>query len=756
MPVLLTNKEYIDGFGNITTYYKTNAGDFCTLSLDFETNIRVNNQTNPLFLDPSTNQITSSSVNWLDEGFRSGDTVRFTRYSSGGGVLFQWTTTITALTATMMDVGTVPQWAVQANGEFMVIEVTSRNRDDLDVYFNQVLNSMSGGIYSMIDAEPTRINFAGVDSLAVSGTINGTLIPNQSGQFLESAQLSRLANPSTYTKKYNLILNFYNSGIYDPAWFATGECLKNIVQLSWAAIDNEPFNRYLYTYNENGDSGYFNEGYNSEISDVTLISGISSLDYSVASSHNIVITASAGFEGVGAAYVPIDSTYYKNNQYDQQSLTMLFYTQAISTTAIPSELNPSGAFYELKLNGPVTSIGSIYTVPLDFIPDPSFTQFMDSREIGDRRMQIWCKFGNTNALVFDGQVTSEAAGDEPLTMEQNIFIDHSDNTTSSTLTTYGYEADTEDDLAFCGVTLFKLNDEYDTLTASIVARNTVTEDEFTLTSAFWDISSIPFVGGVYQMSIAAQSVPVQSQLPTTSEKRTAFITLDGTYDTMTHYGVRMYFPFLLRWEYWLQQLNANVIFYPDQNKNWQNYQSVTNWELQIKIRLTSPNSNYVFYDTVLDKDYNKNDGNLIQDIQLERVSTGQIVGVVTEGEMMKVIGTHTLNDGSIWDYPNVWGMITVEPFEASQRWISSTVIDFDFDSNNPLTPLAGETKCKMTWTAPNQITLECLFNPDKINLSNGVSFTTKIKGCQDYNNPYKLLTDGQYKMMTDGQLKKMS
>ena len=271
MPVLLTNKSYTDNFGNTSTYYQVNAGDKVTLTLTFETNIRVNDQTNPLFLDPSTNQITSSSVNWLDEGFRSGDTVRFTRYSSGGGVLYQWSTTITALTATMMDVGTVPQWANGANGEFMVIEVTSRNRDDLDVYFNQVLNSMSSGIYSMIDAEPTRINFAGVDSLGVSGTITGIAIPNRSGQFLESATLTRLANPSTYTKKYDIKLVFYNGGIYDSTWFSTGECLKNIVQLSWAAIDNEPYNRYIYTYNENGDTGYFNEGYNSQIADATLI-----------------------------------------------------------------------------------------------------------------------------------------------------------------------------------------------------------------------------------------------------------------------------------------------------------------------------------------------------------------------------------------------------------------------------------------------------------------------------------------------------
>ncbi len=186
-------------------------------------------------------------------------------------------------------------------------------------------------------------------------------------------------------------------------------------------------------------------------------------------------------------------------------------------------------------------------------------------------------------------------------------------------------------------------------------------------SAFWDVASMPFVGGVYQINQATQTQSLLPQLPTTSEKRNAFLKLDGVYDTATEYGVRIYFPFLLRWEYWLQQLNANLVFYPNLNKDWYAYQSIVNWELQLKLRVTTPTTNYVFFDTVVDKAYNKNDGNLIQDIELERISTSQIVGVVTIGEMMKVIATHTLNDGTVWDYPNVWGMITVEPYEASQK-----------------------------------------------------------------------------------------
>lgn len=755
MPVILTDKQYTDNFGNISTYYKVNAGDLATIVFEFETSIRANTQTSPMFLDASTNQITSASLNWLNEGFRDGDSVRFTRYSFGGSVLNQWTTTINSLTSSVMDVGTVPVWYNQSNNEFIVIEVTSRNRGDIDLFFNQVLNSTSGSRFSLIDAEPTRISFLGVDSMAVSDTISGINIPNQSGQFLCCADLTRNADPSTYSKSYSLIISANQSGVYDSTWFSTGECLKNYIELSWAAIDNEPFNRYPFTICENGDTGYFNMGYNSEIPNATLTNGISSIDYGVAGTYEISIESTEPYEGIGAAYVSIDSTYYKNNANSQLNLSMLFQTQLVSTTPIASYSNPDGAFYELALDTAVTNVGTSYNVQLNFIPDASFTTFMDGRAEGDRNMKIWCKFGNTNVLVFDDQLTTAGPSDGLLEMEQNIFLDHSENVTESTDTALTYEADTEDDLAFTGVfNLHKGWDIYNSFTASIIAYNTSTLEQFTLTSAFFNIASIPFDSQKYLIN---ESVPVQSQLPTTSEKRNAILELAPDYDQLQTYGVRIYFPFLLRWEYWLQQTNAAIDFYPnEQTKNWYPYGNTGDWEIRLKLRLVADDFAEAFMDTIIDKDYSDKFDPIVQDIQLEVVSTSTIVSVIPIGEMIKVIATHTLNDGTIWNYPDVWGMITCEPFESAQRWISSTVIDYDYNNSNPLTPLPGYTKCKMTWTSPETITLECLFDQSKINVENGVSFTSKIKGCSSDQNPFKMKTDGTYKKMTDNQFKKLS
>jgi len=290
----------------------------------------------------------------------------------------------------------------------------------------------------------------------------------------------------------------------------------------------------------------------------------------------------------------------------------------------------------------------------------------------------------------------------------------------------------------------------ESITYNIEAYNTVTQEDFTLNSCFFNIATVPMVGGMY---ILNQTQTVQNTLPSTSEKRIASLVLEPSLDTLTEYGIKVYFPFLLRWEYWLQQINADADFYPNyQTKNWVPYGNTGDWQIRLKIELVKDGLSYIFTDEIIDKDYDS-DPNINQNIELFIDSTGQNVQIVTEGMLMRVIGYHNLVSG-YWDYPNLWGQITVEPTESNPRFISSTHIDYDGNPSNPLIPLVGETKCKMTLTSPTTIELECLFNPDLIDLSNGVKFTTKIKGCKtDILPNKKITTDNIEKITTDNQQK---
>jgi len=283
--------------------------------------------------------------------------------------------------------------------------------------------------------------------------------------------------------------------------------------------------------------------------------------------------------------------------------------------------------------------------------------------------------------------------------------------------------------------------------------NTTTLESFDLNNVFFNISTIPQVGGIY---ILNQTQTVQNTLPTTSEKRVASLILDPSLDTLTEYGIKVYFPFLLRWEYWLQQLNADADFYPNnQTKNWFEYNNLGDWQLRLNIELVKDGLAYIFTDVVTDKGYDSTP-DIYQTIELYIDSSNTNVGIVTEGQLMRVIGTHTLVNGFVWDDATVWGQITVEPTESNPRFISSTVIDYDNNPSNPLIPLVGEVGCKLTFPTTTQAKLECYFNPDLINLTNGVKFTTKIKGCQIDEPVFKVMTTDLQKLTTPDENKIIS
>lgn len=745
MPVQIFSENYTDIFGNSLGYYKTNVGDPITLDVVLHASIRFTSLTNPMFLDWTTSQITSSSLNWINEGFRAGDTVVVVIYDVNGILFNTFTSTILYVDGVICELSSTPYWYDNTAQQFVTITVTGRSRATLEILLNHALNSTSGLSFSLIDGENTRARFENTDSMAVSDVVNGIILVNQSGQFLKDCQIERLTDYSSGVLAFKLTVNYINSGIYDPSNFVTSDCLKTYLKMEWASLDGEPFAKTTSVLNESGDTGYFDQPYNTGVVDAVLIQGVNQLDYAIPSTFDVIIDSASTDFAIGSAYQSTNTAYYKNRTFSQSNLAMIIES-TIPTIGVPinSYINEFLAKYNLTLNS-ITTVGTVNTLNITFTPNALFTTFFDSLEAGDRLMKLWVKFGNLNLLIFDDQATKEPPIGGDLIPVQNIFIDHSDNTTESLYSHDGYEANTEDDLAFCGKFMLEKGAIYDSITYKIEAFNSTTLESFDLSNCFFNISTVPQVGGVY---ILNQTQTVQNTLPSTSEKRIASLILEPSLDTLTEYGIKVYFPFLLRWEYWLQQLNADADFYPNnQTKNWFNFNNLGAWGIRLNIELVKDGLGYIFTDTIKDKDYDSNP-NIYQTIELYIDSSNTNVGIVTEGQLMRVIGTHTLIGGQIWDDATVWGQITVEPTESNPRFISSTVINYDYNPSNPLTPLVGEVGCKLTFPTPTLAKLECYFNPDLINLSNGVKFTTKIKGCKVESPVFKITTTELDKLTT--------
>jgi hypothetical protein len=755
MPIQIIQTKFSDNFGTASeNTYNSNVGDQFSMVIDIQETIRMNSITNPMFLDLSMApySINSSSLSWIDEGFRLGDTVTIQIFNPLSTTPFSsHTATVQYVDDVTLGVNSILAWYDLSLNQYAVVTVSSRSRADLEVQFNHVLNSTAGTPFSLIDGEASRVVLNNLQLLPVLGNQNGILIGNQSGQFLIGCRIIRNADSFAFERSYQLILTFVNSGLYDSAWFQSSDCLKTYAKLLFSSLPGEVDSRSEIVISPAGNTGYFNEARNINSINSTLIQGITEIDYCIASTHEVVVDGPLPKIGLGAAYISIDETYYKNQTFSQNKLAICLPSYDIVAFPIKnSEQNQFLAQYEIEIISIVT-VGTVHTINFTFTPNNEFNLFFAGREDGDRLFQLWVKCGNVNLLAFSDQLTCTPPVGDPLIMvDEKAFFDHSENIIVPVDNTDQLEFNIEDDFAYAGSFLLEKSKIYEVFRAKIQVFNSVTLEAFTLLELSFDFGPVLISNdGRYLLNEVATVI---TTLPNTSLKRVAKLYLNPALDTLTEYGVSIYFPALLRWEYWLPQLNANIDFYPNQNRNWYGYETLPDWNVQMKLTLIESGLSHDYSKDIVIKDYDS-EPLIVQQIQLVIDSTNQNVDIVVEGQMMRVIAEHSLLNGQFWDNTTTWGMITVEPTESNPRFISSTVIDYDFNSANPLIPLTGEMKCKLTFPTPTLARLECFFNPNLINLTNGIKFTTKIKGCSKLPVFYKITTNGDKKITTNNNFK---
>ena len=429
--------------------------------------------------------------------------------------------------------------------------------------------------------------------------------------------------------------------------------------------------------------------------------------------------------GFGACYIPTDPSYFHTQFNSQSVLGMLCPTQTSAPPiTITSSINPTGGQYSIEFSNPVT-VGTVTTWDYEFTPDSDFTDFIDARIEGDRLFYVWAKYGSVNLLLFADQLVKPEPPAGAIEVLISQFLDHSENVNTPAINVSGYSANTEDDLNFSAILMIKFGDVITSITPRIEAYNSVTNEAFTLFTTNFDLTSVPIVAGKHQVN---QSILLNSELPAGSEKRFAILKLSSGYDTVSKYGMSLNFPFFFDWRYWIALPGANADFYPnEQNRNYVPFDSTGTWGVRLVLDMIKDGLNFTFTDDLTIKDYDS-DPNIFQEIELYVEATSQNVQVIVDGELHRIIATHTTVDLSAWNTLNTWGMITIEPTQSSPRWISSTVIDYDGNLLNPLTPITGLT-ATLTFPSPEIAQIECFFDPNKINLSNGAKFTTKIKGC---------------------------
>ena len=751
MPILVTNSTFLDTFGVSRSYYKANAGDSQRIKIRVEESISVTSSiTTNLQLNIPLYEITWLGGDFEDEGFRPGDLIGLNIWDNIGVLINSYSANVVWVSGNTFKISTLLGWYDSTNGETIQIAVLGRKREGLQINVNHVANGSTGSEFSLIDGEATTFLF----DLTGSFPVAGAQVGKRSGQFQTNVSIDLISSTAT-TRQYNVIIDLTQSGVYSVTPFNFSNCLKSWVKFSWQSLVGEPYSNEINLVNNDANTGWFDEAFNADVLDASLVQGITDLYFNQPTSGQFVVDSTSTDYAIGSAYIPGDDAYFKSNYNDQSELSMLIPTQQFILGApIGSYINPTGANYTLSIDN-VTLVGTQYTFDFTFTPGTNFQTFMENNAVTDRLFYIWLRIGNVNLLVYSDQLKEIVPVGGPLTLVSSEYYDHSQNTTTAlgNLNT-GYEANVEDDLAFVGAFQLPFGVDCSNFNAIIEAYNSVSGEMFTLQQTTFAINSVPMVGGKYILNL---STPIFTQFQTTSQKINGLLELDSTFDGMGVYGVKIYFPFLYDWRYWLAQLNADSDFFPsNQTKNWVPYGNTANWNLRLKLELVQNELLYTYTDDIIIKDYDS-DPNIFQEIDLIRESTGQIVNAVIVGEQMRIRATHTNLDLSGWDQPNVWGQITIEPTEGAPRYWCSSVVPYDGNTINPLTPETG-LLMSITYPQPNVAIMECLFDTTKIVLSNGVKITTKIKGCTFSTAKGKMTNatgdnPAGFKMTTYGQIK---
>ncbi len=766
MPVNIISTNYSDNFGGSGSTYISNAGDELTLEVTIESVIRVTNINNFFQYDPILQIITSTAVNLLEEGFRGNTAVTLTKYDVGGTVVQTRNVIATSVTAQDINLAGVTTGIFPIDvGAGEVLEIVARNntftankkREDLLINFNHSLNDQQGSNASLIDGETTKVLFEGVGSLAQNNSITGVAVGNQSGQFLEIVDLEYSGVNSDGFDQYVLTFTFINSGVYEADWFALGDCLKIYIDGLWSSKVGEVFDRYSWVLDNQANTGWFNESNNVGIPNGSQLPlPITDLKYNVTSTNATIMvdlgTAGLSDLGIGGAYISIDPSYFQNRVENQRNITYILSTTS-SLTAGSTYTSQGGIGTNTTSNWEVeivsiTQLGATtnYLIELNWLPSSGFINFLTNRADGDRLFYLWLRVGNVNHLLYGSQLTKELPVGGALDMNNDYgYLDHSENIETATGNLFGYTADTEDDLAYYGTFDLLLTEQrYESINLRVEAFNTSTNDSFTLQQ-----TNFSFGGVTYQPStgqyLLNQTATINPNLPTTSVKRDAKVFLTGSSGGKS-YEVAVYYPFLLNWRYWLSLTGVNPDFAPDTNQNWEQYDNLTNWQIRTTVELVKDGLAFVNSNTIVDYPYD-NDPNLISEIFLRLQSDNSVVNIIPDGEQLYIESTHVLTTGN-FDVQKTWGMLTIEPKESAPRSICSTIVPFDNNAQNPLTPITG-LLCSLTYPAPNTAVLKCKFDPSKIDTTNGVKITAKIKqGCNNIVSQDKFTTGGDQKLTT--------
>ena len=601
-----------------------NVGDQILITLDISVKEFVLSSTqNSWIVNNQDGYIPIGTSIWITGGdfskFNVGDTIQIFNYVTPGTV---YTTSIveklsnTEIRIATNPVGWTPGQTATQDALSLVNPVTA-----LYYKWNFIENDEATNYYSKIDgsvqvAQITGLNPAG-GATGLPMTFNGNLeyqigtitvdevslttTPVYSSNF-KIKHLTRITPAMLYTQWDDMVANL------PPDYFLTTACLKYIFNIEARYNLADP-NRIQFLENDTilGNTGWFNEKFNSGVTNYyldnlvykdntnTVIPSVQLLATNNTSfSFKIQNTTDSPFVSGSTQLVinfckaPNDETEYQNNGRDLRH-NFVWDSALLTASLTPVAVN-GDSYSDLSLRS-LANLKATIVSASEILIEGKFEfdqQGIDVFEESDEpRYMFWVSIQNhlltgansdrVNVKVDFNKCYYQTAFPDLITFNDNKLIPHYENSYTSAFTDFDTKFAEDEIVGYNEISVgsnpLVTSFEMTKYTGRLLAKNNVTGEIFVLEQKSINLPNNLIVGGFQNFNL---SLAMPYHVPSTEIRKNMVARSFGL-----PFIYRFAYPFLARWEYWIELLGADTTFYdntkPNNNLNndWQKYSTAS-------------------------------------------------------------------------------------------------------------------------------------------------------------------------------------
>ncbi len=683
------------------------------------------------------------------------------------------TTTVVFVEGAKMEVASVDGYTEgdYSTGSFEITDMP----EAFEFYFNLCQNSVGGQKFSFIDGETQRYEAKLVNALTPGGG-NDLLVQlgfKSGGSFTGEAFIKQTALVNG-KKRFDITYPFIIWSNLFGDLFKADDSIGDYVEFHFRPQFRNPAFLISTTSFRKGNVGFENESFNGGAnnyiltsidwvdSDTTSPNAIDEFDYTQFCSFTAVITKESGSfsvannrYGIRFFREPIESEDFQNKLPAYDENIVLKQNNVLVAESTPTNIPYSyGDSSDIKIDDfTVVDSGTFITVTGKITPSVAFTTELTDTDQANRdyKLQIVIDdnsldYEDSDAILFKlvkGEMTKDF---QPLGAWPDVSTFTLEDHNGTTLPSIGQIYLEDDSIFDVRFTLPKdtVSNPYLALKGRIVVvgQGLFSGERFTLEEFSYDISNLP------AMSDGTLSINYTQnrgfKLPATSDKHDVTFQLFPSLDTGSDFGVQLLYPFITRYEDWLTVAQANNYFFGSKNADWFHYSDSSDWQLEFQFVIETPpalssglNPPVVsvneYVNSFVLQVHNYDDWAETSAFTFFEMDGTTVITKPYDYKKCIIVATHTIAgtySGS------EWGIIHVRKQDENPNWMLSSVLDHS-DSNNPLEPLAGELKAKLTIDGTNKIlTLEAVFDPLKLPVAN-ITLTTRVDDGGALKNIYK-------------------